>query len=365
MACPYNITSTNSDEVTYTSHLKLDTLLSLNQPLSDAHDEYCFVTNHQVYELWFGQIMRELDSFREILPVLHVEKEKQLLAISRLERIKKIWKLLVEQFEIMETITPMDFASFRGNLKTSSGFQSYQFRIIENKFGVRGENRIKHNKASYSSVFKDDQLQLVKQSEQELSCFDLIETWLENLCSLISNTFNFWQIFTENCRKWLSEERKSAEKVQNPDKKDALLDQCCQNETHFDGILEESKYKILRSKGNRYLSWKALQGALMIYYYRDEIILHEAYQMISLLMDIDGLMIKWRCSHILLVHRQLGSKTGTYGTSGYQYLRATFSDRYKVFLDFFNLSSYLIPIEYIPKIDKETRRNTLEAYMSN
>jgi len=93
-----------------------------------------------------------------------------------------------------------------------------------------------------------------------------------------------------------------------------------------------------------------MRGALLIYFYREQPRFSQPYQILTYLMDIDSLLTKWRYNHVMLVQRMLGSKQGTGGSSGYMYLRSTISDRYKVFLDIFNLSTWLIPRAYIPQL---------------
>ncbi|KIH51191.1 hypothetical protein ANCDUO_18725 [Ancylostoma duodenale] len=87
-----------------------------------------------------------------------------------------------------------------------------------------------------------------------------------------------------------------------------------------------------------------------LHYFRDMPRFSQPYQILTYLMDIDSLFTKWRYNHVILVQRMLGSKQGTGGSSGYMYLRSTVSDKYKVFLDLFNLSTWLIPREYIPSL---------------
>lgn len=91
----------------------------------------------------------------------------------------------------------------------------------------------------------------------------------------------------------------------------------------FNDFFDEEKHNSLKKKGDRRLSFQAMQGALFIFFYRDEPRFNQPYQMISLLMDIDSLLIKWRYNHAILVQRMIGSKLGTGGSSGYQYLVAT------------------------------------------
>nr|KAF6350321.1 tryptophan 2,3-dioxygenase [Myotis myotis] len=121
-------------------------------------------------------------------------------------------------------------------------------------------------------------------------------------------------------------------------------------------LFDEKRHEHLLSKGERRLSYRALQGALMIYFYREEPRFQVAFQLLTSLMEIDTLMTKWRYNHVCLVHRMLGTKAGTGGSSGYQYLRSTVSDRYKVFVDLFNLSTFLIPRHWIPKMNPITRK---------
>lgn len=141
-------------------------------------------------------------------------------------------------------------------------------------------------------------------------------------------------------------------------------------------IFDQSAHDALVSRGERRFSYKALQGAIMITLYRDEPRFSQPHQILTLLMDIDSCLTKWRCTqfvrrvifsmvifcfvfffadnHVMLVQRMIGSQQlGTGGSSGYQYLRSTLSDRYKVFLDLFNLSTFLIPRSNIPPLTKD------------
>ncbi|XP_057314135.1 tryptophan 2,3-dioxygenase-like isoform X1 [Hydractinia symbiolongicarpus] len=379
MACPYiHSVNGNNDEheenLSYSAYLQLDSLLPSVKPLTDVHDEHLFIVVHQVYELWFKQIIHELDSVKELFLQTKrsdeflvkntmykcsqaIDERSMLTVNSRLTRVVKILAILVEQIKILETMTPMDFADFRDALKPSSGFQSWQFRVIENKIGVKKENRINYNSTKYSDAFKDDEIRAkVLLAEDEPSIFNVVEAWLERTPGLKDDHFDFWQEFTDNCHNWFKDQKLKAETESNLRKREILMTEYQKNKENFEQVLIKENYEALRQKGDRNLSWQALQGALMIYYYRDEVLFHEPFQMLTLLMDIDSLITKWRSNHVLLVQRQLGTKTGTGGSSGYRYLRATVSDRYKAFLDLFNLSNYLIPRDYIPKLHINTRK---------
>jgi tryptophan 2,3-dioxygenase len=122
--------------VTYTSYLKVDELLALQTPLSDGpeHDELLFITIHQVYELWFKQILHECEALQVAL-----EDGNSHRSLALLGRIRTIMKTCVAQLDILETMTPLQFNSFRGRLSSASGFQSAQFRQLEAVLGRRDQ----------------------------------------------------------------------------------------------------------------------------------------------------------------------------------------------------------------------------------
>ena len=119
-------------DLTYGTYLRLDDLLSCQQPVTDSHDELLFVIIHQVYELWFKQILHE----GELLQA-RLEDGDSAGALATARRIAKILKTVVGQLDILETMTPRQFAAFRPELGGSSGFQSAQFRYLEGVLGRR------------------------------------------------------------------------------------------------------------------------------------------------------------------------------------------------------------------------------------
>jgi tryptophan 2,3-dioxygenase len=118
--------------ITYSSYLALDELLSCQRPATDQHDELLFVIIHQVYELWFKQILHETALLQRRL-----EEGNGAGALHTARRIAKILKTIVGQLDVLETMTPKQFAAFRPELGNSSGFQSKQFRVIEASLGRR------------------------------------------------------------------------------------------------------------------------------------------------------------------------------------------------------------------------------------
>ena len=126
------------EPVYYWSYLHLDELLSAQEPLSDpaAHDELLFIVVHQAFELWFKQILFELDAVLDVMGQEVVAEKDMGEVVARLARITKVQRLLTDQIEVLETMTPLDFLEFRDVLIPASGFQSVQFRLIENKLGL-------------------------------------------------------------------------------------------------------------------------------------------------------------------------------------------------------------------------------------
>jgi tryptophan 2,3-dioxygenase len=118
--------------LTYGSYLRLDELLSLQRPESDEHDEILFIVIHQVYELWFKEILHELDRLKSLLE-MDLGPQSQ----GTLKRILTVLKIAVAQTDVLETMTPLDFLSFRDRLETASGSQSVQFRELEFALGVK------------------------------------------------------------------------------------------------------------------------------------------------------------------------------------------------------------------------------------
>ncbi len=129
------------ERLTYGSYLRVPELLALQRPLSAPahHDEMLFIVIHQVYELWFKQILHELTALMG-----HLQKNDLLKVTKHFRRIHAIQRLLEAQVDILETMTPQEFNAFRDNLNPASGFQSMQFREIEFLGGLKKTEALKH-----------------------------------------------------------------------------------------------------------------------------------------------------------------------------------------------------------------------------
>ncbi|XP_028837114.1 tryptophan 2,3-dioxygenase B-like [Denticeps clupeoides] len=343
--------------ILYGDYLQLDKVVK-SQVLQSAqkgkkiHDEHLFIVTHQAYELWFKQILWELDSVRELFMNQGVRDERNMLkVVSRIHRITIILQLVADQFAILETMTAMDFYAFREYLTSASGFQSLQFRLLENKIGVASNLRVTYNCQHYRDNFSGEGSEALFRSEQEQTLLQLVEKWLERTPGLETDGFNFWAKLQANIDKGFNHERQRIENMPQANTKQALLEDLHKQIEVFTSLFDAKMHEYLISKGERRLSYKALQGALMIYFYREVPRFQVPFQMLTYLMEIDTLMTKWRYNHVCMVHRMIGSKAGTGGSSGYLYLRSTVSDRYKVFVDLFNLATYLIPRDWVPKLN--------------
>ncbi|XP_052006317.1 tryptophan 2,3-dioxygenase A [Xyrauchen texanus] len=341
----------------YGDYLQLDKIVTSQVLQSELkgnkiHDEHLFIVTHQAYELWFKQVLWELDSVREIFISGHVRDERNMLKVNtRINRIVMIFRLLLDQFAVLETMTALDFYDFREYLSPASGFQSLQFRLLENKIGVPHNQRVPYNRKHYRDIFRDQESELLLHSEQESTLLQLVEKWLERTPGLEEDGFNFWWKLQNNIFDGFRKEKEQIEQKPDSEMKEEMMAEFIKQRDIFISLFDEKRHDHLLSTGQRRLSYKALQGALMIYFYREEPRFQVPFQLLTSLMDIDTLMTKWRYNHVCMVHRMIGSKAGTGGSSGYQYLRSTVSDRYKVFVDLFNLATFLIPREWVPKLD--------------
>ncbi|KAG8260916.1 tryptophan 2,3-dioxygenase activity protein [Homalodisca vitripennis] len=194
-------------------------------------------------------------------------------------------------------------------------------------------------------------MKAIERSESEMSLEQLIQQWLERTPGLEANGFDFWSKYKRAVDEWLEGQRLTAMESKCEAEQMFLLSDIEKRAELFHSVLDPGAHAALVQRGERRFSHKALQGAIMITFYRDEARFSQPHQLLSLLMDIDSLITKWRYNHVLMVQRMIGSQhVGTGGSSGYHYLRSTLSDRYKVFLDLFNLSAFLLPRNHIPPL---------------
>jgi tryptophan 2,3-dioxygenase len=373
----------NLPPVHYASYLQLDKILSAQSPESKkhsptgtgVHDEMLFIITHQSYELWFKQIHFELDSIMGFLQKNCVKENELRIILQRSQRLNVIIKHLLEQFAILETMTPLDFLEFRNYLFPASGFQSFQFRALENKLGHKLKNRkdcmsLNGNDpknmtkpSSFDISFYLKNLTPTEQKELLVledtpSFFDLVQTWLERIPFLeIENPsssgekFNFFKSYQESIDQMtaIDEKHIQSHPFLSSDEKKIKIEEIKKNREHFHQIINITEYEKFRMQKLFHFSHRAFMSALFISLYRDEPALQRPFDFLCSLLNLDGLMTSWRQRHAQLAHRMLGTKIGTGGSSGYQYLKKA-ADAPGLFQDLHTMSTYLIPRENSPKL---------------
>jgi tryptophan 2,3-dioxygenase len=354
--------------VQYHDYLGLDALLGSQKLKSEeygkkAHDEMLFIVVHQTYELWFKQMLFELDSVMAVFAKNSIDESEMGTAVARLERISDIQKFILGQIDIIETMTPLDFLDFREYLYPASGFQSFQWRCLETKLGLRAEKRHNYNQQPFQSQLLEAQQKTMGEILQQPSLFDLVEKWLERTPFLHSQEFSFWKTYQKAVQDLAAADRKVVEinPRLNEEEKKRNLAQIEATLQTFSAIFDEQKYQELQTQGYFRLSSKALHAALLIQLYREQPILQMPFRLIQALINMDENMTQWRYRHSLMAHRMLGRKIGTGGSSGSDYLKSA-TDAHKIFTDFFNLTTFLIPRSMIPELPKELR--TRMSYQS-
>jgi len=241
-------------DLTYSSYLKLPELLELQEPRSHPaeHDELLFIVVHQAYELWFKLLLHEFEKIKQDFTANHLYG-----AIATFKRVRTIMKVMVEQVDILETLTPMSFNSFRDRLETASGFQSVQFREVEFVLGYKRADMLRFHPDG------SPQRQRLVQRLHERSVVDCFYDFLEHQGVTIPAAVR---------------------------KRDMTLPNVPNREVE-DGIL-----RLYKTQPNI------------------EILL-------ELMTDFDEGLQEWRYRHIKLVERTIGSKHGTGGSLGVEFLK--------------------------------------------
>ncbi len=242
--------------LTYADYLKLDELLSLQKPRSDGpeHDETLFIIIHQVYELWFKEVIHEIDYLQTLLarnatpPALHTFK-----------RVLTILKVLVAQLDILETMTPLDFLSFRERLEAGSGFQSYQFRVLEFLMGHKTREAV--DRFAEGSAARRD---LEKRFTQPTLWDSFLHYLSTNAYAIPKNVLS----------------RDDSKRIEPSTDVQRILVDVYRNNATIASLCER-------------------------------------------LVDLDEGFQEWRYRHVKMVERTIGNKYGTGGSAGVAYLRTT------------------------------------------
>jgi tryptophan 2,3-dioxygenase len=342
--------------VYYHDYLQLDRLLDAQHPLSTehgrhAHDELLFIIVHQAYELWFKQILHELEAVRAVFDQPTVPERSMGRVVGHLERVHAVQRVLIDHLEVLETMTPLDFLEFRDLLVPASGFQSLQFRLIENLFGLDPDRRLPINASEYVTRFSEEHRALLEESHRRRSLFDLVEAWLERTPFLQVGEYAFWDHYREAVDTVLAGERVLIEgnpNLSEEGRKEQLVRFDATAATYA-SLFDDTAYADLQEQGHRRLGRKAFLAALLINLYRDEPMLHLPFRVLQSLLDVDEGFTAWRDRHALMVSRMIGGRIGTGGTSGHEYLEQT-ARRHKVWADLYDLATYYIPRTRLPDL---------------
>jgi tryptophan 2,3-dioxygenase len=322
----------------YSDYIELDKILNSQHPksfesLEEGNDEMLFIIIHQVYELWFKQILFELDLVRHIFIRDRINDNSDDLSkvVQKLKRIGKILELINQQVSVLETMTALDFLEFRNVLLPASGFQSKQFRLIEAKLGLKMEQRYKREyyKFTRRGSLSETDLQDVDRAENEQTLKELIVRWLERMPYLDEQ---YW-----------SKYKRSAEATAEDrhefwvDYRQAYKMSLSGNEA--DRLAEFDKVFFDEGRGN--VPPAAMRAALFITLYRNLPIFHLPFELLNTLSEIDELLSNWRYRHFMMVRRMIGLRVGTGGTSGAGYLEGTLSQHY-AFREITEVATFLI-----------------------
>ncbi|GGI06871.1 tryptophan 2,3-dioxygenase family protein [Egicoccus halophilus] len=346
----------------YWDYLGLDEVLAAQRLASSedggdpAHDELLFIVTHQAFELWFKQILWELDAVIGTLSQAPVDERDMGQVLHRLERINEIQPLLVQQFAVLETMTPLDFLDFRDQLIPASGFQSLQFRLIENRLGLDPAKRMKIQGSHYTSRLSREHAARVEASESEPTLLGALDAWLARTPFLRFGAFDFWAAYRDAVTTMIERDRQIVATNANLDEvsRQQQLDAFETTVETFATLFDRERWEQLRAQGRRRLSHEAFLAALLISLYRDEPAFHTPHRMLRTLVDLDIGFHAFRNAHAQLVHRTIGGRIGTGGTAGHEYLEAA-ARRHRVFTDLFDLATYSVPRDELPELPDDVR----------
>ncbi len=342
--------------VYYGDYLQLPKILNAQAPESAkygdaAHDETLFIIIHQTYELWFKQILHELESVRTIMHKPFVPSTDLAVINARLERITSIQQILIDQIQVMETMTSLDFMDFRDYLVPASGFQSLQFRLVEARLGIKPEHRMDVEKQFFNSRLKPEDKKILEQAEQETSVLELLEIWLSRMPFSNFENFDFWGAYSKAVEAMLKSDYEivSSNPSLNDKTRELELKNLEATKETFSTLLDAKKFETWKASGKVRLSQKAMLSAVFIHLYREYPALQMPYKILNSLVEVDEKFTTWRYRHAIMAQRILGTKIGTGGSSGHEYLKAT-TERNRAFIDLFNLATFLIPKSAIPRL---------------
>ncbi len=349
----------------YWDYLKLDRLLTLQGGLEGDEtqlmpDELHFIIVHQAFELWFKLVLRELRLARDHLAEPRVPEEKIPYVVHHLRRVSEILRLAVEQFGVMETLTPQDFLAFRDKLIPASGFQSFQMREIEILLGLEERQReklgdvdpIDHiEKLAGESPGGKLAVQRVRSARAEQSLRHALHEWLQRTPVQGSSpgdaddegtVAGFVDEYLEALARHHRD--KAARLVGALGSKERIEQNLADQEERARDFLRatdappEARSRLMRVRA----------GVLFIESYRELPLLAWPRLLIDTVVETEERLVLWRTRHARMVERVIGRRIGTGGSSGVDYLDQT--ARHRIFTELWAVRTILLPREALPAL---------------
>jgi len=333
-----------SEPVTYGTYLQLDKILQAQRPPGPDgaprdlhhHDEMLFIVIHQAYELWFKQILHEVGRVRDILAQQPVPEREVAWAVKSLNRVHEIQRILVSQLSVLETMSPMGFLAFRGELGAASGFQSAQFRELEIVSGLRDDVRYEYAGDSFERRLDDAARTGLDQLRTQTNLRVALEEWLARTPIEDGFVDHYLAAFD----RYVAGQRELHEQNDQlqGDEKGRTLER-------LDRYSDAARAFLQGPDG-------AVHGAcLFITAYRDEPLLHWPNRLLDSLLEFEELLRLWRFRHARMVERMIGLRVGTGGSSGVEYLDATAGERYRIFTMILESRSFLVPRDMLRDLE--------------
>lgn len=338
------MSDTSTTTAYYQDYLRLQDLLQLQDRASEAqgapaHDEMLFIIIHQAYELWFKQILFELESVADIFKGerLNDHSPDMGIALRRLSRVSEIFKLLLQQMSVMETMTALDFLDFRNMIVPASGFQSYQFRQIETLLGLKMDER--YAKKYYLQQFRPEHIEDLEARAKQASLLDLVKLWLARFPFFEAPHWEGYEALEAGNDFWADYQQLYAQSLSVQEGQSNRL-------ADFQATFMDE------NAGEEQLINRA---TLFIMLFRDYPLLQQPFQFLDTLIEIDHLMATWRYRHMTMVRRMIGMRTGTGGTSGRDYLSGAAASHY-VFNHFASMATFLMERRNLPDLPQALKR---------
>lgn len=348
-----------SERLYYSDYLQLDKILSAQHLRSSAagapaHDELLFIIVHQAFELWFKQLLWELRDVISRLGQDYVPESDVGIALERIRRMLTIVDLLERQFDVLETMTPQQFMEFRNLLYPASGFESVQFRMLEVMLGLSEQQRVQIDAAGYRARLRDEDRTALDRVAAEPNLFTTIERWLEKMPFMEWGNYRFLEAYRHAVKQIFEHDRRELEKISTLSQEECQRqqEQIARLESHFNALFDDESYAALRARGEKRMSQRATLAALFIAVYAHYPLLQQPYRLLDAVLELDKRISLFRFRHALMVSRMIGHRTGTGGSSGFEYLMKTVL-QHRVFTDLAALSSYILPSSQVPPLPPE------------